>query len=284
MGDLISFIKDLPQIVILLLIGIIILFVFGIIIHAYISGRKIKIWKFEIEGPNQNLKIKSKQKLNKNLPSICILGSTTKEIQASSEKTEKLKYFYKCFLQEVYRTPFGINTCGAEPLREVIFNFYCEKLYTHSKEQMESINNRIKWYWFPSDDLGFNYEPPFYNSKETENATDRLIEEVQNSNIILAFAGRTGTKTQVELLLNYHKNKKYGIDLEKKNFILLGWFGGSIKEFINENKEELITFLSKYSELEPEKEIHNWHENTKIIEDIAKKLTETIIRLPIEKS
>ena len=59
-----------------------------------------------------------------------MMCSTTNEIQASDAKTRGLERFYRTFLREIERTCYGINTCGAEPLRRVSFERYCELMYT----------------------------------------------------------------------------------------------------------------------------------------------------------
>lgn len=284
MEYILEFIKDLipsHNSIIIIIAAVIILFFMVILVHAYKSGRKIKIWKLEIEG--SDIKNIEKKDINQKIieydnTRLSLLCSTSLKIQNSIQKTNALKYFYEGLIKEITRTPYGINSCGAEPLRKVLFEDYCEKLYHATKSQIEEINKRVYWYWFPSDNIGFNYEPAFYNSLKTGNAKERLIKEVSNSKIIVALSGRTGTKSQIETLISYHQNRQHEIDLNQKPLIMLAWFGGSVREIIEERGSDLDWILSRYPELEPEKEIMGWEkgENPK---KLAQKLIKTIIRL-----
>jgi len=85
------------------------------------------------------------------------------------------------------------------------------------------------------------------------------------------------------LLLNYHRQKKYGIDFEATPLILLAWFGGSMKDFILENQTELAPHMAKYPELMPDKELIGWENNKELLANQARKLTETLVRLVSRK-
>jgi len=267
--------------------GVVVVAVVSMYVIAFIQGRSVSFWPLKIgestDSETKSLEKQVKPKAN-DVPRICILGSVTSETEIPSKKLESLKYFYKCFVRQMYRMPYGFNACGAEPWREIFYLTYCERLKTSSKSQMRQIDDKVCWYWFPGDDRGFNYEPAFYKSVETRNVQERLITEVTNSAVILALAGRTGTKTQVELLLSYHRQKKYGVDFGVKPFVLLAWFGGSIKDFILENQKELAPYMAKYPELMPDKELEGWENNRELLENQARKLTETLVRLVLEKS
>ena len=244
MKDILAFLQNLPQIITIILlsfIGGLILLIAGLIIHAYKSGRKLKIWSFEIEGKSsiegnvtaskekEKKQHISTQEVSENEPQsitsrICLLGSKTWDIDEdkSKAKLNSIKFFYQCFIELMDRTPYGFNACGAEPWREIFYNHYCEKLRPFSKDQiqqvMQQVNNKVCWYWFPGDDLGFSYEPAFYHAVKTSSMEERLITEVQHSDVILALAGRTGTKNQVELLLKYHREKEHEVNFHTKIF------------------------------------------------------------------
>ncbi len=230
----------------------------------------------------QHLKTYSKQSSDTISERICIHGAITWDIQESPEKLEKLKYFYARFLKEMERTPYGFNLCGAEPWREVFFNHYCEQLKRYNKTQMSIIDNKVWWHWFSTDNEGFCKEPSFYRNIETQDAEERFIKELENSHVVLAMAGRTGTRDQLDKLLKCHEMKEYGVDFDNKPFlIVLSWFGGTVKEFIFENKEKLVKYLSQYSELQPFEEIQSWEERE--LDKRARDLTKTISRIIHEK-
>lgn len=194
---------------------------------------------------------------------ISIHSSTTDEIQKSKEKTEALKLFYKSLITEIERTPFGINTCGPEPLRDVLIDYYCSKLRTHSKAQMDEINSRVRWYWRKGASIGINFEPALFENYEANNTSERRIMELTHSDIIIALAGRTGTRSNIEQIIEFHIQKKHNIDLEQKPLILLAWVGGSIKEYLDENKEKVLFLIQKYPELNPTEMIPDWYKGDK---------------------
>jgi len=203
---------------------------------------------------------------------ICFLCSTTKEIEISVEQANGLRRFYEALLEKIYRTTYGINTCGAEPFRNVIFKHYCDKLANSSKPQMNQLQDRIRWYWFASDTVGWNVQPPFYNSVETGDHEERTLKEIKDSDIIIAFTGRLGGKMQLERILNYHKRNQHGVDLEQKTPVILCWFGGAVEEFFNQHRSELNKFLNKYTELEPDKRVREWW-----VGDMPEKLADRLV-------
>lgn len=77
----------------------------------------------------------------------------------------------------------------------------------------------------------------------------------------VAFAGRIGTRDQVERLIRCHNEKPTEINLNKKPLVLLAWFGGTIKAFIDEKKNSISWLLDRYPELEPHKEVKEWYKD-----------------------
>ncbi len=267
----------------LVLIGI-----FSIYTIAFLQGREISFWPLKIgERPQRNssspkLGILSASSMGQKNPRISLMCSTTHEIEKSPEKEAALQIFYQSFISEIERTPICINTGGSEPLRSVILDGYARKLKTHSKPQLESLNNKVRWYWYLGDTSGFGFEPPIYESRQTNNATERPIKEVLESNVVIAFTGETGTREQLERLIKYHTQKQYGIDFNRRPLILLSWFGGSTKEFVNENLEELDWLLNKYPELEPIKEMKDWYHGDNP-QKLAQRLVHTLQKFLADK-
>jgi len=176
--------------IVISIFGITILTVISMYVIAFIQGRSVSFWPLKIGETSDYPETKSLENRVKpkasDVPRICLLGSITSETENSPEKMDGLKYFYKCFVQQMYTAPYGFNACGAEPWREIFYLTYCDRLKTSSKSQMKQIDDKVCWYWFPSDNRGFNYEPGFYKSVETRNVQERLITEVNNSTIVLA--------------------------------------------------------------------------------------------------
>jgi hypothetical protein len=209
-------------------------------------------------------------------PRISLMGATTSDIEGSPEKTEALKLFYRSLIEELERTPYGINSCGPEPFRSVAFENYARKLYVSSKARMADVNKRIRWYWFPEDQVGINEEPAFYDSRKTRDIKERTIQELADSALLVTACGRTGTRDQIEQVLRYHDARE--INLEAKPFVMLGWFGGSVKEFVDENRHKIGWLLEKYPELEPADEVPGWFEGDNP-QKLARRLVRTIQRL-----
>jgi hypothetical protein len=207
---------------------------------------------------------------------IALMCSITEEIQADPRKIEALKLFCRSFMEEVERAHYGINFCGAPPLREVLLDYYCEKLRLPDikKEQMEEFNKIVRWYWYKTDTVGFNFEPAYFESHEMPDAEQRTLGEVADADIIVVFTGRTGTRLEIEKILRFHKEHKRGVDLEHKPLILLGWFGGSVKAFMQDpkNQKQVQWVMRQYSELvpNPSEEVPEWW-----IESMPKKLAKS---------
>lgn len=256
---------------------------------AFAQGREVSFWPPKIgakltdemdrkkEGPRKNRISKKKDHVSR----VSIMASTTDEIAKESAKTDALKRFYKQLLREVEGYHWGLNFCGAEPFREVIALDYAQKLREFSRDQMAEVDRRIRWYWYPGDrkGKGFNFEPAFYTSCRTNDGTERTLREVSDANIIIAFTGGTGTLGIVNSLIVWHSDMvQMKIDLNKKPLILLGWFGGSVKEFIDKNRDRIDWLLQKYPELKPAEEIPNWYDGD-MPEKLAKQLMESVQRL-----
>ena len=271
-------------------VGIILVVILLIFVSAFIQGRSISFWPPQI-GPKgaKSTAIKppgsTSSKLSKYVnPRVGLLGSTTFEIEKDKNKAIALERFYRCFWQEMERTPIGINTCGAEPLRSIILQSYCEKLPTASREQINAIHDKVRWYWYPnvSDtyrfEYGYRFTPPIFNSVETANMIERTIREVNGSDLIVALTGRTGTREQLERLIKYNALHSHKINLNQKPIILLAWFGGSVSEFINDHYAELGNYLKLYEELNPTVELPDWDIDDNS-EKLARQLINTIQRL-----
>jgi len=206
----------------------------------------------------------------KDLRRIALLGATTHEIERSKEKTRAIMRFYRALLAAVERTPYGLTSCGAEPLRRAFFESYCEKLYSRPRGDMKEIDRRVRWYWFPGDTLGFTHTPAFYENRRALDTDDRNRQELADASLMVAFTGRTGTRSQIEGLLADHKRGR--VDLRQKKLILLGWFGGSIKSVIDERRAEIQWLLDLYPTLVPDQYDPAWHEG-----DRPERLAETLV-------
>lgn len=251
--------------------GIIVIAVL-LLVHAYITGREIKCGLFEIKRkiekpitiiPPNLQKVTSKG--NAQSKRIMLLCGTTKEIEDSPTQSQALHYFYKCFILEMERTPFGINTCGAEPLRKVIIDYYCEKLYHWSKQQINEIHDKVRWYYFLTDTVGFNYEPAIYQAIATPGVRERTMMEYADSDIIVAFTGNKGLREQIERLLKYHKEGSHHVNLNRKPLIILGWFGGSAMDILQESLYGIDDLVKIYSDLNPLKRQDLTKENAELL-------------------
>jgi len=193
---------------------------------------------------------------------VGLICSTTSEIERDAAKTQALARFYQQLFAEFERVPLCINTCGAEPLRRAFLDAYAEKLRCWSREQMRSFEPKVRWYWHRTARHGFGYQPPCFESWECTDRESRTLDEALGSSAIVALAGRSGTREQVERLLVEHKRKGSTLDLRTRPLILLAWFGGTISELITERHEELSWLLRRYDTLEPDREFDDWfHED-----------------------
>lgn len=294
MDEFLKWLASNPSIAttLILAIGILIFATVLMYLVAFLQGREISFWppkigaKREKEEENiarPNPPIKSGKSNKITYPRIALMCSTTYEIEKSPERIRSLGTFYQSLIAEIERTHYGINFCGAEPLRSHLFDYYCSKLRILSKSQMQEFNESVRWYWFMGDNVGTNVAPAFFDSHQTSDAIQRTIAEVSNADVIIAFTGRTGTRREIERVLQFHSQHKSGFDLDQKPLILLGWFGGSVKEFIDENRSRIEWILQKYTELKPIGEIPNWYEDGQPAE-LARTLMNTVRRLVEEKA
>ena len=208
------------------------------------------------------------------IPRIALWGSSTTNIDGSKKKLKMLKRFYSSLLKNLERTPYGLNSCGAEPVRRAFFERYCDRIYKQPHGSSTDLNWRIRWYWFAADDRGLNYAPPYFDNVQAGNAVDRNLREMVDSDIIVALAGRTGTREQLQRVFRYHEDPDHWVDLRTKPLILLGWFGGSVHRYIDENRREVQWLLDQYSELCPAEEVAGWDTGT-TVDDLAQRLVET---------
>src|SRR5262249_41380791 len=99
-------------------------------------------------------------------PRVTLIGSTTDAIEASPAQTAALRRFYKTFFSALGRPPFGLNPCGPEPIRSVLFDLFRAKLDRCSRKQIRDIQSRVRWYWRRGGNVGLNYEPPIFENRE----------------------------------------------------------------------------------------------------------------------
>ncbi len=274
-------------------IGVLTTAIILIYLIAFFDGREISFWppKIGSKPERETAIIKSPQRISffqekqnrKKTRRIALMCSTTLEIEKSPDMARSLKLFYKNLIAEIEKTHYGINYCGAEPLQEILFEHYCAKLRSLNKSQMDEFSQTVRWYWFAGSNVGLNFAPAYFESHETPNVLERTIREATDADIIVAFTGRTGTRREIEKLLQLHNERHPGINLEQKPLIVLGWFGGSAKEFVDENRGNIEWIFRKYPELNPAEKIDGWDKgDTPII--LARKLVNTIHRLLNEKN
>jgi hypothetical protein len=124
-------------------------------------------------------------------PRVTLIGSTTDAIDASPAHTVALRRFYKPFFSDLERTPFGVNTCGPEPIRSVLFDMFRTKLDRCSRKQIRDIESRVRWYWRRGGNVGLNYEPPIFENREVASQDQRRRQEVRDAAVVVALAGRS---------------------------------------------------------------------------------------------
>lgn len=189
---------------------------------------------------------------------VSIMGGITYDIESSDERTAAFKVFVRTLLAEFERLPVGVNHCGSEPLREIVIEDYSTRLRTHSRSQMDKLNGKIRWYWRGGAPRSFNYEPPIYESVEAATAEERRLLEFRDSDLIISLGGRIGTRSGLEQLLDYHRGGTNDVNLIRTPTILLGWFGGSTKEFIDAKQTDLTAILQGYQDLKPCAQLDGW--------------------------
>ena len=87
-------------------------------------------------------------------------------------------------------------------------------------------------------------QPPIFESVEGANSHERRIMEYKDSDMVVSIGGRTGTRSTLELLFNYHHRGLNGVDLVRTPMLLIGWFGGGTKEFIDNNRKQLSSIMT----------------------------------------
>lgn len=235
---------------------------------VYSIGRKIRHL-----GPRKHLDSPQTSK-----DQIALLGSTSDEIEKDKKKKRALSKFYSKFVEEIERTPFGLSTCGPEPVRTVLFDLWRKKLDTHSKFQLEEFEQRVRWYWRKGGPVGLNYVPPVFKSIEAKNQTERRKREVDESSIIVAIAGRTGTRDQLEELVARDNTPSDIFSFSSKPVLLLGWFGGATMSFLQDYQDLAKAITKEYQNLSPLDELSDWWEEGRT-EDLVRNLILTIRRL-----
>ena len=208
---------------------------------------------------------------------VALLCSTTDDIEASGH-TPALRRFYGHLFEELNRSTLGINNCGAEPFREAAIDAYHRYLKKYNRDQMRCIDQMVSWFWHPTGHHGFSEEPPCYRSFESPNREQRTLDEALASSAIVAFTGRSGIRGQIERLLQYHRSREQGIDLDRRPLILLAWFGGSVADLIAKKGAELDWLLQRYPFLDPWTVVPDWHHEDKS-RDLAKRLVSGIQRV-----
>jgi hypothetical protein len=235
---------------------------------------------YQIKNSINTLGVRYPEKLNKLQAyiRITVIGSTSHSIEGDTDRTEALKQFYRTFFDELDRTPFGINTCGPEPIRTILYDLYRSRLETHSRSQMLDFEQRIRWYWRKGGSVGLNHEPPVFYGVEAKDQTERREMEISEAAMILAIAGRTGTRDYLEELLAKHNDPSSDFTFDTKPILLLGWFGGEVLKFMGANKQLIQPYTEPYSTLLPFKEILDWNEKG-LAQSLARDLILTIRHL-----
>lgn len=203
---------------------------------------------------------------------VSVIGGVTHEIESDAAQEAGMKEFYRRVLEELERLPIGINNCGSDPIREIAIDYYSRRLYTYSRAQMNDLNGKIRWYWRLGAPRSYNYEPPIFESIESSSSHERRLMEYTDSDLVLASGGRTGTRSTLEQLLDYHNRRIHGVDLIRKPTILLAWFGGGTKEFLDDNRREVAGILDSYPELDPCSHVEGWY-----IGDMPKALAHRLV-------
>jgi hypothetical protein len=187
-----------------------------------------------------------------------LIGSTTDAIEKDRQKAKGIRRFYRCLLNEIERTPLGINSCGPQPFFDVAAVYYGEKLTKCSRDQMEQTRKRIRWYWYEGGTRGINFAPAFFESYAAPSQTERRLAEITDAHAIVAVDGKSGSRSFSEQILSFHVRKEHGINLHNTPFVMLSWFGGSTKDLMHDNRRLIEPLTDGYSDLEPFAEVPNW--------------------------
>jgi len=214
---------------------------------------------------------------------VSLIGGRTPEIDASESKSNGLERFYRELVIRLNRENIGINSCGFEPLKTVLYNLYCEKLFVCSHDQMQQFEHGIRWYWRKGGASKLSFAPPIGESYEAPDANTRRIKEALDSHVTVALAGQTGTYSTLDQLLIAHSTPKSGFSFNTRSLIVLSWFGGAAAKFFNEftSRIQKITYIDP--EWEAEKVMKNWF-TEKTIVLLADRLARSIQRLAQKNS
>jgi hypothetical protein len=162
---------------------------------------------------------------------ISLLGSSTSIIDGDPERQLAYARFWREFVLEIERTPFGINTCGPNPLRSILFDLAAERLHECSNDQLRDFSQRVCFIWRRGGRVGINYAPPLFSHVEARSTLERRFIEAARSDALVVIAGRAGTSSTLDELWDFHYTIPQKIDLRTKRLILVGWFGGAALEF-----------------------------------------------------
>lgn len=210
-------------------------------------------------------------------PRISLLGSTTEKISASEELTAALNEFYSQFIEDCNRFDLGINTCGSPPFLSAAYRFYYEKILkaNRDREFAEHHKDRIRWYWHTGGKGGVNFCPPVFESRRTASIEDRLRREVDDSDLIVALAGRTGTVRQLDRILG-----DQSLNGREKRVVIVGWFGGLVHDFLKNLHRPSRRIIRSCNGIEFAEVKNQWHANPRAL---ATELVKAIHHLILEQ-
>jgi Predicted nucleotide-binding protein containing TIR-like domain len=202
---------------------------------------------------------------------ISLMGSPTPIIDSDSERRLAYNRFWRQFVLEIERIPFGINTCAPEPLRSIFFDLAAERLHSWTDDQLRDFAQHVCFIWRRGGTAGINYAPPLFSNVEVRSALERRFIEALRSDVVVAIAGRTGTFSALQELWDYHHSAPQKIDLKTKRLVLVGWFGGAALEF--HKKVRNSDLVAKASPFMPtlDEEFNGWWHN-----DIPLKLARSL--------
>jgi len=209
---------------------------------------------------------------------VSLVGSASTEIEEDPEKMAALEEFHKQLVLKLDRIGFGINACGSEPLRRVVYRIYADRLFLSSRDQMRQFEHRIRWYWRKGGEAGLSIEPPIGDSREATDALSRQKMEASESDFIVALCGKTGTRSTLERLLHWYEDPNSELSSHRRPLVILSWFGGASAEFSADFRPRIRGLLQEYPELEAGKRIRNWHKKGKTGQ-LADRLILTLQRL-----
>jgi hypothetical protein len=135
----------------------------------------------------------------------------------------------------------------------------------------------VTWHWRKGASIGINFAPVAFEAVESSSSAERREREIGDANIVVAMAGRMGTRSYCESLLSGAVSA-FGSELGQKPLVMLSWFGGSIETLMRENKGRIIKQAAAYADLNPCDRIPDWFEGT-MPEELASRLCFQLLRL-----